>query len=202
MAGLPHSSLVIGVATSAAERVQLARLLGGADVVLLVSSADQAREFLELAGSAAPAVVLKPDSAASRASHGAPSPDQPDPDGFTGASVAELDGEPATRQPPPGPRAGSHPSGLVLDADRRVARWQDREAGLTRLEHDLLQCLISEPGEVWTYERLHLAVWGNAHLGHGSHLHSVVKRLRRKLAQLGTTATIRAVRGVGFHLPA
>jgi hypothetical protein len=41
------SSLIIGVATSTAERVQLVRLLGGADALLLVSSADQARAFLD-----------------------------------------------------------------------------------------------------------------------------------------------------------
>jgi DNA-binding response OmpR family regulator len=91
-------------------------------------------------------------------------------------------------------------SGLSLDVDRRVVRWNDREAPLTRLEHDFLHCLVAEPGEVWTYQRLHLVVWGNEHLGHGSHIHSVVKRLRRKLARLGAAVTIHAIRGVGFHL--
>lgn len=91
-------------------------------------------------------------------------------------------------------------AGLRLDVDRRVVRWKDREMPLTRLEHDFLRCLVGEPGQVWTYERLHHAVWGNEHLGHGSHIHSVVKRLRQKLARLGAAVTIHAVRGVGFHL--
>jgi DNA-binding response OmpR family regulator len=55
------------------------------------------------------------------------------------------------------------------------------------------RCACNWPG-------LHLVVWGNEHLGHGSHIHSVVKRLRRKLARLGAAVTIHAVRGVGFHL--
>ena len=56
------SSLIIGVATSTAERVQLVRLLGGAEALLLVSSADQARAFLELTAVTSPAgpVVLTP----------------------------------------------------------------------------------------------------------------------------------------------
>ena len=60
------SSLIIGVATSTAERVQLARLLGAADALLLVSSADQARAFLELTAITSPAgpVVLDADGAA------------------------------------------------------------------------------------------------------------------------------------------
>jgi DNA-binding response OmpR family regulator len=165
------SSLIIGVAASTAERVQLARLLGEADALLLVSSADQARAFLELTG-----VTVAPSAA---------------------TTVV------AARQRPPQIKAVRAPepvAELRLDVDRRVVRWKDRELPLTRLEHDFLHCLVAEPGRVWTYQRLHHAVWGNEHLGHGSHIHSVVKRLRQKLANLGATVTIHAVRGVGFHL--
>ncbi|MFC3502495.1 winged helix-turn-helix domain-containing protein [Micromonospora krabiensis] len=92
------------------------------------------------------------------------------------------------------------PSGLRVDSDRRVLRWRDQEIELTRLEHDLLLCLVGAPGRVWTYERLHQTVWGNEHLGRGSDMHSVVRRVRRKLVELGASATIHAVRGVGFRL--
>ncbi|GAB3951637.1 hypothetical protein GCM10029976_088380 [Kribbella albertanoniae] len=161
------SSLIIGVATSTAERVQLARLLGDADALLLVSSAEQARAFLELTETVSPTtpVVVTP------------------------SVVPVLDVQPVRVEPE-----------LLLDVERRVARWEDREVPLTRLEHDFLHCLVEEPGQVWTYQRLHHAVWGNEHLGHGSHIHSVVKRLRQKLANLEATVTIHAVRGVGFHL--
>ncbi|NIK57873.1 winged helix-turn-helix domain-containing protein [Kribbella shirazensis] len=169
------SSLIIGVAASTAERVQLARLLGEADALLLVANADQARAFLELTG-------VTPGTAFS-----AP----------TVVAAAERSAQiKAVRDvPPPEPSTE-----LRLDVDRRVVRWKDREMPLTRLEHDFLHCLVAEPGRVWTYQRLHHAVWGNEHLGHGSHIHSVVKRLRQKLANLGATVTIHAVRGVGFHL--
>jgi len=214
---LPDSSLIVGVATSTAERVQLARLLSGADALLLVSSADQARAFLDLTTTADSApVVLTP---------GVLSPvDEPEPDI---PPTAQLEREPdapptaqieaalprsglvttraipATSAPRPHARTApvvALPSGLRLDQDRRVVRWKDREVPLTRLEHDFLHCLVQKPGQVWTYQRLHHAVWGNEHLGHGSHIHSVVKRLRQKLAHLGAAVTINAVRGVGFHL--
>lgn len=148
----PPASLVIGIASSAADRAQLARLLGGTEAYLLVSSAEQARAFL------------------------APAPPVP---------VAVSDPRPD----------------LSLDPDRRVLRWVDREVGLTRLEHDFLHCLASERGQVWTYQRLHREVWGNEHLGRGSDIHSVVRRLRRKLTRLGSTVTIHAIRGVGLRLP-
>ncbi|WP_405431931.1 winged helix-turn-helix domain-containing protein [Micromonospora sp. NBC_00617] len=164
MQGIPVASLVIGIASSPAERRQLARLLGGTDAFLIVSNVDQAREFL--------GVVEMPPVA--------PLPVQ--------TVLAEVAPSP---QPPPD---------LSVDSDRRVLRWRDQEIDLTRLEHDVLLCLVDAPGQVWTYERLHLEVWGNRHLGRGSDMHSVVRRVRRKLARLDAATTIHAVRGVGFRL--
>lgn len=97
---------------------------------------------------------------------------------------------------------GTSKTDLSVDSDRRVLRWLDREVELTRLEHDFLHRLLDAPGQVWTYERLHQEVWGNQHLGRGSDIHSVVRRVRRKLAELGSAATIHSVRGVGFRLTA
>lgn len=165
MSRLPDASLVIGIAASPTHRAQLARLLGGSDAVLIVSSAEQARAFLGLATP----VPAGPPQAGVQA-------DVP-------AEVPEID-------------AGD----LWLDADRRVARRLDREVALTRLEHDFLSCLVRERGQIWTYQRLHQAVWGNDHLGRGSDIHSVVRRLRRKLSRLGSTVTIHSVRGVGLRL--
>lgn len=91
-------------------------------------------------------------------------------------------------------------AGLRVDCDRHVAEWDGREAQLTPLEHDLLVCLLSEPGHTWTFARLHEEVWGTRHIGAGSDLHSLVKRARRKLARLGAPFGINAIRGVGFRL--
>ncbi|MEU7611640.1 winged helix-turn-helix domain-containing protein [Micromonospora sp. NPDC049204] len=160
----PVASLVIGIASSPAERRQLARLLGGSDAFLIVSTVDQAREFL--------GVIETP-----------PLPTPP---------VTDVLAEGAPSPPPP--------SELTVDSDRRVLRWRDQEIDLTRLEHDVLLCLVHAPGQIWTYERLHLEVWGNRHLGRGSDMHSVVRRVRGKLARLNAAATIHSVRGVGFRL--
>ncbi|MFC5927117.1 winged helix-turn-helix domain-containing protein [Micromonospora vulcania] len=165
---IPVASLVIGIASSPAERRQLARLLGGSDAFLIVSSVEQAREFLGVVDT--PPVVAVPPPAQ--------------------AVLAEAGQN--TLTPPP--------SDLAVDSDRRVLRWRDQEIDLTRLEHDVMLCLVDAPGQVWTYERLHLEVWGNRHLGRGSDMHSVVRRVRRKLARLNAAATIHAVRGVGFRL--
>ncbi|MEV4656966.1 winged helix-turn-helix domain-containing protein [Micromonospora sp. NPDC049301] len=168
MQGIPVASLVIGIASSPAERRQLARLLGGSDAFLIVSNVDQAREFLGVVD-VPPADTVVP----------------------TAPSVIADAAQSSQTSPPPD---------LAVDSDRRVLRWRDREIDLTRLEHDVLLCLVGAPGQVWTYERLHLEVWGNRHLGRGSDMHSVVRRVRRKLAWLNAAATIHSVRGVGFRL--
>ncbi|MGD9961309.1 winged helix-turn-helix domain-containing protein [Nocardioides sp.] len=92
------------------------------------------------------------------------------------------------------------PTGLTIDSDRRTAHWRERAVPLSPLEHDLLQCLLIEAGRTWTFTRLHREVWGNDHLGGRTDLQSVVKRLRRKLRDLGCPWQIHAVRGVGLRL--
>ncbi|MEU6208240.1 winged helix-turn-helix domain-containing protein [Micromonospora musae] len=169
MRGIPVASMVIGIASSPAARRQLAQLLGGTEAFLIVSSVDQAREFLGATETPTAETTVET------------------------MQTMTLDVAPATVASPATPA-------LVVDSDRRVARWLDREIELTRLEHDLLLCLMGAPGRVWTYERLHLKVWGNKHLGRGSDMHSVVRRIRRKLATLDASATIDSVRGVGFRL--
>ncbi|MEU4679255.1 winged helix-turn-helix domain-containing protein [Micromonospora sp. NPDC023737] len=177
MRGIPVASMVIGIASAPAARRQLAQLLGGTEAFLIVSSVDQAREFLGGAEKPATEAEIRPVRA-----------------------ITVDAGPGATAPPPPAPPAPAPAPALTVDSDRRVARWLDREIKLTRLEHDLLLCLMGAPGRVWTYERLHLKVWGNKHLGRGSDMHSVVRRIRRKLATLDASATIDSVRGVGFRL--
>ncbi|WP_309232070.1 winged helix-turn-helix domain-containing protein [Micromonospora tarensis] len=89
---------------------------------------------------------------------------------------------------------------LVIDSTRSSARCGDREVDLTRLEHDLLTCLITEPARVWSYAELHRSVWGDERRERKADVQSLVKRLRRKLHDLGTGAAIDVVRGVGLRL--
>jgi DNA-binding response OmpR family regulator len=89
---------------------------------------------------------------------------------------------------------------LTIDSARSVAQWREQEVPLTDLEHDLLLQLTIEPLRTWTYQALHQAVWRNRHLRGTADVHSLVKRLRRKLDELGTTVTIDSVRGTGFRL--
>ncbi|WFE99791.1 winged helix-turn-helix domain-containing protein [Micromonospora sp. WMMD964] len=96
--------------------------------------------------------------------------------------------------------AAESATALVIDSARSSARCGEREVDLTRLEHDLLTCLITEPVRVWSYAELHRSVWGDEGRERKADVQSLVKRLRRKLHDLGTRATIDVVRGVGLRL--
>ncbi|MDG4781904.1 winged helix-turn-helix domain-containing protein [Micromonospora sp. WMMD961] len=195
MQGIPVASLVIGIASSPAERRHLARLLGGSDAFLIVSTVDQAREFLGVVDTPPAATVPdRPVLAEARQPETAPATAP------QAATVLATAARTSTVRAEVTPSPQSPPPDLAVDSDRRVLRWRDQEIDLTRLEHDVLLCLAHAPGQIWTYERLHLEVWGNRHLGRGSDMHSVVRRVRGKLARLNAATTIHSVRGVGFRL--
>ena len=172
-AGPEPFPLLIGVAASPEERVRLAELVDDVAPLLLVSSLDELRKLLVPAQQPPPA---SPEH-----------PEPPEPDAVDATAARSSDEEPAADV-------------LTIDRVRSVARWRGREIQLTELEHDLLTRLMSEPLRVWTYDALHQTVWRSRDLRGTADVHSVVKRLRRKLDELGTTVTIDAVRGTGFRL--
>ncbi|HEX5495357.1 MAG TPA: winged helix-turn-helix domain-containing protein [Mycobacteriales bacterium] len=89
---------------------------------------------------------------------------------------------------------------LRIDHSRLEVTWRDVPLELTNLEREVLTCLADEPGRVWSYEQLHVAVWRTDFVGDRSSIHSAVKRLRRKLRDAGVDLRIQASRGIGFRL--
>lgn len=110
-----------------------------------------------------------------------------------------LPAQPSSPAPAGTPGAADDDT-LLIDSARSTARSRGREVGLTRLEHDLLSCLTTEPIRVWSYAELHRSVWRDEGRERRADVQSLVKRLRRKLHDLGTGVAIDAVRGVGFRL--
>ncbi|MFD3406108.1 winged helix-turn-helix domain-containing protein [Kribbella sp. NPDC058693] len=165
--------LLIAVAASAEQRVRLAELVDDVAPLLLVSSLDELRRLLVPAQQPPPAAPERPEP--------------PEPDAVDAAAVRATVEEPDADV-------------LTIDRARSVARWRGGEIQLTDLEHDLLTRLMSTPLRVWSYDALHQTVWRDLNVRGTADVHSVVKRLRRKLDELGTTVTIDAVRGIGFRL--
>ena len=72
---------------------------------------------------------------------------------------------------------------------------------LTRVEFDLLACMLAAPGRVFTRAQLIDRVWGDGFAITDRTVDSHVKGLRRKVAEAGGDAgLIETVRGVGYRV--
>ncbi|MFC4786449.1 response regulator transcription factor [Nocardioides sp. MAHUQ-72] len=98
-------------------------------------------------------------------------------------------------------RPAAEPVGdLVLDPARHSLRHGDAEVMLTPTEFRMLAAITSRPGEVVRRQTVVAAAWPDgAHVSENT-VDSYVRRIRAKLRELDTTATLRTVRGVGFTL--
>ncbi|HEV8547726.1 MAG TPA: response regulator transcription factor [Polyangiaceae bacterium] len=100
----------------------------------------------------------------------------------------------------PESRENSAPA-VELDPKARRARVGDTALELTRVEFDLLACLLGGPDRVHTRAELIDRVWGDGFAITDRTIDSHVKALRRKLAEAGADPnTIETVRGVGYRV--
>jgi DNA-binding response OmpR family regulator len=90
---------------------------------------------------------------------------------------------------------------LSVDEATRRAAVHSRPLDLTRVEFDLLACLLAAPGRVFTRAQLIDKVWGDGFAITDRTIDSHVKGLRRKVAEAGGAAgLIETVRGVGYRV--
>jgi DNA-binding response OmpR family regulator len=89
---------------------------------------------------------------------------------------------------------------LTLDVATRTARRGDRRIDLTSREFSLLECLMREPGRVFTRTQLNQHVW-EYQFDAGTGLVEVyVQRLRRKVDDGEPTKLVQTVRGSGYRI--
>jgi hypothetical protein len=106
---------------------------------------------------------------------------------------AEADGSDAVAAEPARTEAP-----LCIDTGRRDVRVSGSLLRLTRREYDLLLFLAGHPGRVFTRPQLLKWVWGHDIISGERTVDVHVRRLRRKLRQLGPIIT--TVRGIGYRL--
>ena len=90
---------------------------------------------------------------------------------------------------------------ISLDASTRRARANGSNLELTRVEFDVLSCLLEQPGRVYSRSELIGRVWGDGFAITDRTIDSHVKALRKKVAEAGAEpGLIETVRGVGYRV--
>jgi two-component system response regulator MprA len=96
--------------------------------------------------------------------------------------------------------APSLPGDLEIDPVDLTAACAGESIALTPTEFRLLARLAASPSSTLRRRELVAAAWPDGAIVHDNTLDVYVGRLRRKLAQLSTTAEIKTVHGVGYQL--
>jgi len=91
---------------------------------------------------------------------------------------------------------------LTLDSTSRTVTRAGAVIRLTRTEHNLLECLASQPGRVVPRERLVDRVWGDGRSVESNTLDAFIMSLRQKLESGGRSRLIQTIRGVGYAIRA
>jgi DNA-binding response OmpR family regulator len=98
------------------------------------------------------------------------------------------------------PHRAGNGAGLLVDNQSRRVWARGREVPLTSKEFGVLALLCEERGAVVTRERLMDEVWDTNWFGSTKTLDVTIGRLRQKLEDAASPATVVTVRGVGFRL--
>jgi DNA-binding response OmpR family regulator len=111
-----------------------------------------------------------------------------------------TDAAPAPAAPAPEPEAGIDAgAGLELQPARRQATLHGEPLPLTPAEFDILQALVSRPGEAWERGEIVRRVWQGEFIESDFLVDVHVANLRRKLRRAGGAAEwIRTAGGVGY----
>ena len=86
----------------------------------------------------------------------------------------------------------------MVNLDGHTVTADGEKVALTFKEFELLKLLLSQPGIVFTRDKLMEEVWGTDYCGESRTVDMHVRTLRQKLGAYGDR--IETVRGVGYRL--
>lgn len=91
-------------------------------------------------------------------------------------------------------------SDLIVFPDARSARVGDKEIDLTSKEYHLLEMLAGNPGYAFSRQQILDRVWGIDYVGDDRAVDDLVKRIRKKIKERGSSAQISTVWGYGYKI--
>ena len=91
-------------------------------------------------------------------------------------------------------------SDLELDTRTRTVRRGREAIELTAKEYGILECLVRDPGRVFTRDDLAAHVWNYDALNQSNVVDVYIRNLRRKIDDPFAVKLIRTVRGIGYSI--
>jgi two-component system response regulator VicR len=89
---------------------------------------------------------------------------------------------------------------LSVDLSALTVNKNGAAVEVTQKEFDLLTCLLTNPGKVWSREELMAKVWNYDYFGDMRTVDVTVRRLREKIEDdPGNPRYIRTKRGAGYY---
>lgn len=89
--------------------------------------------------------------------------------------------------------------GLMIDYSAKKVQLGGTEIQLTRVEYDILEFLSMNPGQVFDKERIYEKVCGYDAEGDSRVITELIRRIRKKIANLTETEYIETVWGMGYR---
>ncbi len=87
---------------------------------------------------------------------------------------------------------------LLVDLDERTVSYDGTETALSRKEFDIVELLITNPGQVFDRERIYEIIWGYDAEGDNTVVKEHIRKIRAKLSEVSGQEFIDTVWGVGY----
>jgi len=89
---------------------------------------------------------------------------------------------------------------LIVDFDQRKVDFASNEVKFTQKEYELMEFMLQNLNLPFTREKLIEKVWGYDYIGDQRVIDDLVKRIRKKLKDVGSAVTISTVWGYGYKI--
>lgn len=88
---------------------------------------------------------------------------------------------------------------LLINLSARTVEYQGKEIPFSRREFDIIECLVTNAGQVFDRERLYESVWGLEADGDSGVIREHIRKIRQKLKELTEKEFVETIWGVGYR---
>lgn len=88
---------------------------------------------------------------------------------------------------------------LLINLSARTVEYRGKELSFSKREFDIIECLVTNAGQVFDRERLYESVWGLEADGDSGVIREHIRKIRQKLKELTDKEFIETIWGVGYR---